>query len=272
MKESTLRRWADDSLIRSVFNMEPAESDSVLCKILKRGSESQRSKSIGPNSKSKRSSTQEAAAPTHHKEDLQGQIQHLQTAFPEHEIVSDVGSGLNFKRKGFTSLLEQEVFDEIGKEVVVMQSDQLCQHETELVESIFEKTGTGLLVDGEHETTSTQELADDLLAITTVFVARITESSQPPIENAVDNKSRNQPAKEFKTHKIRVYPSKKLDSLLRRWFGAARWTYNRCVASLKKKDCKMNKMELRQLHVIEAALLYLRCLIKNDWISLWLRI
>ena len=53
-----------------------------------------------------------------------------------------------------------------------MHKDRLCRYGTELVEFIFKKTGTRLLVYGQHETTNTQELADDLLAITTVFVAR----------------------------------------------------------------------------------------------------
>lgn len=58
------------------------------------------------------------------------------------------------------------------KEVVVMHKDRLCRYGTELVDFMSKKTGTRILVCGQHETTSTQELADDLLAIATVFVAR----------------------------------------------------------------------------------------------------
>ena len=46
----------------------------------------------------------------HQKEDLKRQIQDLQTKFPNNEIISDIGSGLNWKRKGFTSLLENATY------------------------------------------------------------------------------------------------------------------------------------------------------------------
>ena len=37
--------------------------------------------------------------------DLNSQIEHLKTRYPNHELIEDVGSGLNFKRKGFNALL-----------------------------------------------------------------------------------------------------------------------------------------------------------------------
>ena len=109
----------------------------------------------------------------HQKEDLQCQIQDLQTAFPDHAVVSDVGSGLNFKRKGLRSLLDK-VLNGVVKEIVVMYKDRLCRYGSELLEFIFKKTGTEFVVYGQDEKhqSDTQELADDLLATTTVFVAR----------------------------------------------------------------------------------------------------
>jgi|GEM_PF-3402274 predicted site-specific integrase-resolvase len=40
------------------------------------------------------------------KDDLNSQIEHLKTRYPNHELIEDTGSGLNFKRKGFNALLE----------------------------------------------------------------------------------------------------------------------------------------------------------------------
>jgi predicted site-specific integrase-resolvase len=57
---------------------------------------------------------------------------------------------------------------------VVTYKDRLCRFGVELVEWIFRKAGTKLLVlskdTGEQELS--KELAEDLLAITTVFVAK----------------------------------------------------------------------------------------------------
>ena len=89
-----------------------------------------------------------------------------------HDVIRDVGSGLNFKRPGLQALLEQ-VHRGTVSEVVVRHKDRLCRYRLELLEWIFKKAGTKLVVlSHEQEASSTKELADDLLAITTVFVAR----------------------------------------------------------------------------------------------------
>ena len=40
------------------------------------------------------------------KEDLQRQITALQEAYPEYEVIQDIGSGINFKRRGLITLLD----------------------------------------------------------------------------------------------------------------------------------------------------------------------
>src|SRR6185369_6390778 len=42
----------------------------------------------------------------HQKEDLERQVQFLKEKFPDSKIIKDIGSGLNWKRQGFQSLLE----------------------------------------------------------------------------------------------------------------------------------------------------------------------
>ena len=52
------------------------------------------------------------------KEDLNRQCEYLRQKCPDHELIKDIGSGLNWKRKGFTSILEQSYRGDI-EEVVV---------------------------------------------------------------------------------------------------------------------------------------------------------
>lgn len=108
----------------------------------------------------------------HQKADLQRQIRDLQQQFPEYEVIQDIASGLNFKRKGLQTLLEHVLQGTVST-IVVTYKDRLCRYGIELLEFIFKKFGTQLLVHSNTEDTSeTRELADDLLAITTIFVAR----------------------------------------------------------------------------------------------------
>ena len=103
--------------------------------------------------------------------DLQRQLDDLRCKYPTHDIITDVGSGLNFRRPGLQRLLER-VYSGMVTEVVVRHKDRLCRYGLDLLEFILQKAGTRLVVQSGEPVSSTQELADDLLAITTVFVAR----------------------------------------------------------------------------------------------------
>lgn len=110
----------------------------------------------------------------HQKEDLDRQIELLQKTYPDAEIISDIGSGLNFKRKGFQTLLDR-VYSREFKTVVVTYKDRLCRFGSEIVEFIFKKSNTELMVLNKLPSSTKSEineLAEDLLSITTVFVAR----------------------------------------------------------------------------------------------------
>ena len=96
----------------------------------------------------------------------------LQNAFPEHRIIAEVGSGLNYKRPKFKALLEQVYNGDIS-EVCVTHRDRLCRYGFELLEQLFDKTGTRIVVHMQEEHTSPEsELTEDLLAVVTYFVAQ----------------------------------------------------------------------------------------------------
>jgi predicted site-specific integrase-resolvase len=106
------------------------------------------------------------------KVDLERQIDDLKQAYPEHEIISDIGSGLNFKRPGFLSLLDQ--CDEgIVSEVVCTHKDRLCRFASELVFHIFRRNQIKFVVSSANASVpDDSEFAEDVLAIITVFAAR----------------------------------------------------------------------------------------------------
>lgn len=104
--------------------------------------------------------------------DLQRQIDFIKEKFPNYEIISDIGSGINFKRKGLISLLEQ-LFAGNVKEVVVAYKDRLCRFGFELFEFMFQKHGAILTVlEDSSSKEPIKEFAEDVLSIITVFTAR----------------------------------------------------------------------------------------------------
>lgn len=106
------------------------------------------------------------------KDDLQSQIQYLRQRYPNHELIEDIGSGLNFKRKGFTALLDA-ILSGLVEEVVISHRDRLCRFGFEFIEHIATKYACKLVVLDETKLSPQAELVQDLLSIIHVFSCRI---------------------------------------------------------------------------------------------------
>ncbi len=107
--------------------------------------------------------------------DLVRQRDLLSKAFPDAEIMEDIGSGLNYQRHAFSKLVKRICRDEIAQ-IVVTYKDRLLRFGFELFEQLCQEHGTKIMVycktddvDREH---AENELKDDLLSIVNVFVAR----------------------------------------------------------------------------------------------------
>jgi predicted site-specific integrase-resolvase len=106
------------------------------------------------------------------KADLQRQIEYVTGKYPESEVIKDVGSGINFKRKGLNALLERAMCGE-QLEVVVAYKDRLARFGYELIERIISRNGGRVVVLNEVSLSPTAELTQDLLTILRVFSSRL---------------------------------------------------------------------------------------------------
>ena len=91
--------------------------------------------------------------------------------FPEHKIITDIGSGLNWKRKGLRFLLEQSKLGNV-QQVVVSNRDRLCRFGFELLEWLFESNETELVVLEQTTLEPDKTFVQDILAIIHVFSCR----------------------------------------------------------------------------------------------------
>jgi predicted site-specific integrase-resolvase len=105
------------------------------------------------------------------QDDLVRQTDYLKTKYPDYTSVSDIGSGINFKRPGFKRILEG-VFKGNIQTVVVAHRDRFTRFGYELFEWIFKQHGAEIVSDTESDNTEQEELSEDLMAIITVFTAR----------------------------------------------------------------------------------------------------
>jgi putative resolvase len=109
---------------------------------------------------------------TKQKDDLARQVVYMREQFQSAEIVKDIGSGLNFKRKGLLSLLDR-LAQGIKLTVVVAHRDRLARFGFELIEYLVKQNGGEILVLDRVVHSPQSELVDDLLAIITVFSCRV---------------------------------------------------------------------------------------------------
>ena len=102
---------------------------------------------------------------------LDNQVTLMQRRHPDCRIVTDVGSGLNFKRKGLRSILELCFARRLGR-VYVSHRDRICRFAFELLQWIFHRHGAEIVVDDDEGNPPKDEFTEDLLAVITVFTAR----------------------------------------------------------------------------------------------------
>jgi len=107
------------------------------------------------------------------KKDLNNQINYLKNKFPEHEIIKDIGSGINFKRKGLQQLVDLAIHNQLD-EVIVTHKDRLCRIGFELLEFIFIKySNTNIVIEDNEIKTPQQEITEDLIEIITVYSSKL---------------------------------------------------------------------------------------------------
>jgi predicted site-specific integrase-resolvase len=104
-------------------------------------------------------------------DDLDRQSKFLQNKYPGYILVTDIGSGLNYKRKGLLRLLEYSNKGLVNQ-VVVYSKDRLCRFGFELIEWQFLQNNTTLLVYEQTNKTPEEEFTEDILAILQVFACR----------------------------------------------------------------------------------------------------
>ena len=89
------------------------------------------------------------------------------------DIVSDLGSGMNYHKKGLKKLLNGIINGNIGR-LVVTHKDRLLRFGAELVFAVCEAKNVEVVILNQGEDASFEEdLAKDVLEIITVFSARL---------------------------------------------------------------------------------------------------
>jgi excisionase family DNA binding protein len=180
----TLRRWADSGKIRCLRS--PSGQRRFFLADIKR---------ITPrelNQLDDRITINYARVSSHdQKEDLTRQAQVLE-AFSaangwQYETIQDLGSGLNYQKKGLQKLLKRIMQGDVAR-LVLTHKDRLLRFGSELVFGMCEEFETEVVIinKSSEELSFDQELVTDMIELITVFSARLYGSRSRKNKKLID--------------------------------------------------------------------------------------
>lgn len=110
------------------------------------------------------------------KDDLKRQVENMQTYLlaqgKPFKIITDIGSGINYNKKGLNLILKEVTENKIEK-IVILYKDRLVRFGYELIENICSIYGTKIEIIDNIEKSEEQELVEDLIQIITVFSCKL---------------------------------------------------------------------------------------------------
>jgi len=166
---TTLRRWDKSETLQSDYRTIGNHRRYKLSKILKL---------INPKTdEDKITLCYSRVSSYDQKEDLKRQSAKLLEYCDEKnlkniELIEDLGSGLNFKKKGLKKLIKLIISSKISK-LIITHKDRLLRFGSDLLINLAKEFDIETVILNEKVLTFEQELSQDVLEIITVFSAKI---------------------------------------------------------------------------------------------------
>ena len=122
-------------------------------------------------------------------DDLERQVNNLKTyldsKYTDYEIITDIGSGINYTKPGLKKLIEKINRKEVDL-IVVLYKDRLLRFGFELVEYFAELNNVKIEILDKIDKNQDQELVEDLVQIITVFSCKIQGKRKAKTKEIID--------------------------------------------------------------------------------------
>lgn len=103
------------------------------------------------------------------------------------EVIRDLGSGMNYRKKGLSKLLNALLDGDVAR-LVITNKDRLLRFGSELVFSVCEYHEVEVVIlNKKDDSTFEEDLASDVLEIITVFSARLYGSRSHKNKKIIEN-------------------------------------------------------------------------------------
>jgi predicted site-specific integrase-resolvase len=128
------------------------------------------------------------------KDDLENQVNNVKSYMIakgyQFEIIQDVGSGINYNKKGLKQLIDKINNQEISR-IVILYKDRLIRFGFELIEYLCQINNVELEIIDHTERTKDEDLTDDLIQIITVFANRLYGQRSKKTKRLIDEVKNN---------------------------------------------------------------------------------
>ena len=108
--------------------------------------------------------------------DLERQVQNMKTYLlaqgKPFKIVTDIGSGIHYNKKGLNEVIDL-VMDKKVSKIVVLYKDRLVRFGYELIKNICDKNNVSIEIIDHNEKSEQEEVVEDLVQIITVFSSKL---------------------------------------------------------------------------------------------------
>lgn len=107
-------------------------------------------------------------------DDLEHQRQFITQRYPNHQIIEDIGSGMNMNRRGLMRIIHLAIAGRI-EELVVAYRDRLARFGFELINNLIEQYSHGhiIVINADIALDPEEEVIRDTLQIMNIFVAKM---------------------------------------------------------------------------------------------------
>ena len=128
------------------------------------------------------------------KDDLDRQVDNLkQYAYSKgysFEIITDIGSGINYKKEGLLKMINLVECGEVDR-IIVLYKDRLIRFGYDLIEYICKLNDTKIEIVDNSTISKEQELTEDLIQIITIFANRLYGAKSKKTINLIKSVKEN---------------------------------------------------------------------------------
>ncbi|MGL4375550.1 MAG: IS607 family transposase [Microcoleaceae cyanobacterium] len=160
----TLARWSEEGKIVT-FKTEAGQRRYDIAAYLKQ-------KSISTEPARPSTVLYARVSTSSQRDDLQRQTEALTTSYPGCEVITEIGSGLNFRRRKLNAILERIINGDIQL-LVVAHKDRLARFGFDLIEWLCERFDCKIMVLYQQKYSPETELVQDMLSIVHCFSSRL---------------------------------------------------------------------------------------------------